>query len=170
MKIAAIHIRNFKSIRDMHIDDIENALILVGQNNTGKTTVLDAIRAAGGEYQIQPDDFGEDHANIEISISLEFEEEDLEQMYKRGMVSRYRKKETWMQEFKKKLPSFQNGILTFTMIANMDGKIRLDDGYKKDNHYIKEVFPTFTILIQSEVWNNCKVTFCFFRKAICCSV
>ena len=141
MKIAAIHIRNFKSIRDMHIDDIENALILVGQNNTGKTTVLDAIRAAGGEYQIQPDDFGEDHANIEISISLEFEEEDLEQMYKRGMVSRYRKKEAWMQEFNKKLPSFQNGILTFTMIANMDGKIRFDDGYKKDNHYIKEVFP-----------------------------
>lgn len=185
MKIAAIHIRNFKSIRDMHIDDIENALILVGQNNTGKTTVLDAIRAAGGEYQIQPDDFGEDHANIEISISLEFEEEDLEQMYKRGMVSRYRKKEAWMQEFNKKLPSFQNGILTFTMIANMDGKIRFDDGYKKDNHYIKEVFPRIyyidtersleqlqrdlLLLQESELLQRMRTGSCMFNSAKKCN-
>lgn len=185
MNIAAIHIRNFKSIRDMHIDDIENALILVGQNNTGKTTVLDAIRAAGGEYQIQPDDFGEDHANIEISISLEFEEEDLEQMYKRGMVSRYRKKEAWMQEFNKKLPSFQNGILTFTMIANMDGKIRFDDGYKKDNHYIKEVFPRIyyidtersleqlqrdlLLLQESELLQRMRTGSCMFNSAKKCN-
>ena len=54
MKITDIHIRNFKSIRDVHIQDIENALILVGQNNTGKTTVLDAIRAAGGVYPVGP--------------------------------------------------------------------------------------------------------------------
>ncbi|MBE5883247.1 MAG: OLD family endonuclease [Lachnospiraceae bacterium] len=141
MKIAAIHIQNFKSIRDMHIKNIENALILVGQNNTGKSTVLDAIRAAGGDYHIKPDDFGEDHANVEISVSLEFEQEDLEQMHKRGMVSRYRKKDAWLQDFYKKLPSFHDGILTFTMIANRDGKVRYDDGYKKDNRYVKEIFP-----------------------------
>ena len=50
MKITDLHIRNFKSIHDMHLKQIENALILVGQNNTGKTTVLDAVRAVGGEY------------------------------------------------------------------------------------------------------------------------
>lgn len=142
MKISEIHIRNFKSIRDMHIADVENALILVGQNNTGKTTVLDAIRAAGGDYEISPDDFGEDHANIEISISLEFLEEDLSQMHRKGMVSRYRKWDAWLQDFEKKLPSFCEGILSFTMIANRDGRIRFDDGYKKDNRYIKEVFPS----------------------------
>ena len=49
----------------MHIHDIENALILVGQNNTGKTTVLNAVRAAGGDYRICPEDFEEDGANIE---------------------------------------------------------------------------------------------------------
>ena len=48
MKITQLHIRNFKSIHHMHLEDIENALILVGQNNTGKTTVLDAVRAVGG--------------------------------------------------------------------------------------------------------------------------
>ena len=47
MKISSLEIRNFKSIRDMKIEDIENALILVGKNNTGKTVVLDALKAFG---------------------------------------------------------------------------------------------------------------------------
>ena len=38
MQITDLRIRNFKSIKNLHIADIENALILVGQNNTGKTT------------------------------------------------------------------------------------------------------------------------------------
>lgn len=46
MRIIDLRIKNFKSIRDMHIGGIENALILVGKNSTGKTAVLDAIRAA----------------------------------------------------------------------------------------------------------------------------
>ena len=45
MQITSVHIRNFKSIREMEIHGIENALILVGKNNTGKTSVLDAIRS-----------------------------------------------------------------------------------------------------------------------------
>ena len=45
MKIIDLKIRNFKSVKDIHIQEIENALILVGQNNTGKTAILDAVRA-----------------------------------------------------------------------------------------------------------------------------
>ncbi|MBQ8233472.1 MAG: AAA family ATPase [Lachnospiraceae bacterium] len=141
MKITNLHIQNFKAIRDMHIRDIESALILVGQNNSGKTTVLDAIRAVGGEYDIQPEDFGEDNANIEITVTLEFTEDDMEVLHRRGIVSQYRRKEAWQQDFCKKLPSFQEGILSFTMIANRDGWVRYHDGYKKDNKYIREVFP-----------------------------
>ena len=44
MKISRIHINNFIGIRDLDINNIENALILVGKNNTGKTIVIDAIR------------------------------------------------------------------------------------------------------------------------------
>ncbi len=44
MQLVRLRIRNYKVIRDMEICDIENALILVGKNNTGKTSVLDAIR------------------------------------------------------------------------------------------------------------------------------
>lgn len=141
MKISDLHIQNFKSIRDMHIRNIENALILVGQNNTGKTTVMDAIRAIGGEYQICPEDFGEDGANIEISVSLEFTEEDLELLHQKGMVSKYRRYDAWMQDFCRKLPSWSDGTLTFTMTANRNGRIRYQDGVKKHNPYIQEIFP-----------------------------
>ena len=91
MKITDLYIHNFKFIHNMQIRNIENALILVGQNNTGKTTVLDAVRAVGGEYEITPEDFGEDGANIEISVTLEFTPEDLELLHRGGMVSQYRR-------------------------------------------------------------------------------
>ena len=141
MKITDLDIRNFKSIHHVHLQDIENALILVGQNNTGKTTVLDAIRAVGGDYRIGPDDFGEDGANIEIRISLAFSEDDLYLLHRKGIISQYRRQEAWFADFQKKLPSFRDGSLTFTMTANRDGRIRLKDGYSKHNPYIKEVFP-----------------------------
>lgn len=141
MKITDLHIQNFKSIHDMHIPDIESALILVGQNNTGKTTVLDAIRAVGGGYTIGPEDFGEAGAKIRIQVSIAFTEEDLDLLRRRGVVSQYRKKEPWMQEFCSRLPSYCQGTLTFTMTANRDGRIRYQDGTNKNNPYIKEVFP-----------------------------
>ena len=70
MRIIDMRISHFKSIKEMHIKDIENALILVGQNNTGKTTILDAVRAVGGVYQMKPEDYDRDGANIEIAMSI----------------------------------------------------------------------------------------------------
>ncbi len=141
MKITKIHIRNFKAIKDMCIDEIEIALILVGQNNTGKTTILEAIRAVGGGYVTTPEDFGVDNAKIEIDVELTFSEEDLIQLRKRGVVSHYRKEEAWLEEFGRRLPSFEKDTLTFTFIANRDGKVRYADGYRKNNPYIPQVFP-----------------------------
>ena len=131
MKIKELCIQNFKSIRLMHIQNIENALILVGQNNTGKTTVLNAVRAAGGDYQISSEDFDEDGANIEIMVSLEFTGKDLDLLRQKGVVSKYCRKEAWMQDFCKKLPSFAENVLTFTMSANRNGQIRYHDGFRK---------------------------------------
>ena len=51
MRISYIHIKNFKSIRDLEIKDVDNALILVGKNNTGKTVVIDAICLVAGQYK-----------------------------------------------------------------------------------------------------------------------
>lgn len=141
MQITDLRIRNFKSIRDMHIQGIENALILVGKNNTGKTAVLDAIRAVGGSYKISREDFQEDYPNIEIMMSLEICEEDLRRLHKCGAVSQYRRYETWLSDFQKKLPSYAGEIITFEYVANREGKVRWVDGTKKNNPYIQEIFP-----------------------------
>lgn len=141
MRIINLYIQNFKAIRNMQINNIEDALILVGQNNTGKTTILDAIRAVRGDYTIQPQDFGEDNANIEIFVKLELSSEDMELLFSHGIVSNYRRKEAWLQDFQKKLPSYRDGVLTFTFTANINGRVRYNDGYKKDNKYILEIFP-----------------------------
>lgn len=141
MQITDLQIRNFKSIKSIHISDIENALILVGQNNTGKTAVLDAIRAVSGDYQIRLEDFLEDFPNIEIGVKLQITEEDLTRMQEKRIISSYRNYTSWYQDFCRKLPSYQDGILTFEFAANKEGRIRYSDGYQKNNSYIPEVFP-----------------------------
>lgn len=141
MRITSIHIKNFKSIRDMEIKGIENALILVGKNNTGKTSVVDAIRAAFGLYQVSETDFNEKKQKIEIDIRLQITEEDLHQLHRRGRVSMYKRYEVWERDFRSKLPSYQDGILSFTCMINSRGDVRYHDGFKKDNRRIPEVFP-----------------------------
>lgn len=147
MKLTGIHIKNFKAIHEMKIDNIENALILVGQNNTGKTTILEAIRAAFGDYRISSEDFDGDCANIEMDVSLEFSIEDLKWLHQNGVVSQYKRYETWLEDFCKKLPSFSlneeatGGVLQFTFIAHRDGWVRYQDKEHKNNSCIPQVFP-----------------------------
>lgn len=141
MRFTRIRIRNFKSIRDMELSDIENALILVGKNNTGKTSVLDAVRLMTGGREAEDSDFSESGQNIEIETELEIGEEDLELLRERSVVSVYRRPEVWRKDFEKKLPSFQNGILSFTCTVNRDGRKRFSDGFKKHNPFIEEVLP-----------------------------
>lgn len=141
MQITSLRIRNFKSIRDMNIPQIENALILVGKNNTGKTSVLDAVRAVCGAYQIKEEDFHEGYPNIEIMVSIRITEEDLRLLHLNGIVSQYRRYEAWERSFREKLPSYSGEILTFEFSANRSGKIRYGDGIRKNNSDIPEVLP-----------------------------
>lgn len=141
MNITKLYIKNFKSIRSMTLENLENALILVGKNSTGKTVVLDAIRAVGGSYRIEPEDFREGHPPVCIQVELEISEEDLISFQSQGLVSRYRRFDAWEKDFRKKLPSWQNGILSFTYQAKWNGEILYSDGYKKNNPYIREIFP-----------------------------
>ena len=141
MKIVTLEIHNFKSIRRMKICNIENALIFVGKNNTGKTAVLDAIRAVGGSYAVRREDFQADYPNVEIRVELSLEEEDLKILHRYGMVSSYRRYEAWKEAFCRKLPSYQGGTLSFTFIVNREGKVRYHDGVQKNNPYISQIFP-----------------------------
>ena len=141
MQIKSIHINNFKSIRELELTDIENALILIGKNNTGKTVVLDAIRAVTGDYAVRDTDFNEKKQNIEIGMVLEITEEDLRLFHGKGIVSNYKKFDSWKRDFGEKLPSYTEGNLHFICTINQNGKIRYDDGTHKNNRYIPEVLP-----------------------------
>ena len=161
MQITDLRIRNFKSIKEMHISDIENALILVGKNDTGKTAVLDAVRAVGGDYVVREEDFRENFPNVEISAELRITEDDLKRFHRFGVVSAYRRPEAWYREFCRKLPSFlpdggteadsgkgtdsdrtfSGGTLKFEFSVNREGRTRYSDGKQKDNRYIPKIFP-----------------------------
>lgn len=143
MKIAAIAIENFKSIKKLTIDEIDNAMILVGKNNTGKTVVLDALLALSKDYEIKETHFLSKNQNIEIAVTLSLNEEDLLRLNEKGAVSRYKRYDIWEKDFRSKLPSYSNedGLIKFTCIINHDGKRRYYDGFKKDNKYILEILP-----------------------------
>ena len=146
MQITDLRIRNFKSIRDMHIRDIENALILVGKNDTGKTAVLDAVRAVGGDYIVKEEDFRENFPNVEVQAVLQITDEDLKRFHRFGLVSSYRRYEAWYRDFCRKLPSYEpgeesGGALAFEFSVNREGRIRYSDGHQKNNSYILQIFP-----------------------------
>ncbi len=141
MRITELHIYHFKSIREIHLTEIENVLILVGQNSSGKTCILDAIRAVMGNYAIAPEDFNEKRQKIEIEAEIELDEESLKSLHARKIVSGYKRYEKWLADFGNKLPSWKDGHLRFTFQASPDGDIRYFDGVHKNNRYIRQILP-----------------------------
>ena len=89
--------------------DIESSLILVGKNNTGKSSVLDAIRAVTGDYMVRETDFNEKKQNIEIIMVLEITEEDLHQFHSQGVVSSYKRYQMWRHQ----------AFLSFLLLRNI---------------------------------------------------
>ena len=141
MKIVYIRIKNFKSIYDLEIKEMDNALILVGKNNTGKTVVIDAICLAAGQLQVKERYFLNGNENIEITMEVELAEEDIEIFQRKGIVSTYKDEEKWKKQFCERLPSYHEGKVRFTCIITPKGTMRYEDGYKKNNPYIKSIFP-----------------------------
>ena len=153
MQITDLRIRNFKSIRDMHIRDIENALILVGKNDTGKTAVLDAVRAVGGDYTVQEEDFRENFPNVEIQAVLQITDEDLKRFHRFGLVSSYRRYEAWYRE---KRPA-ACWLLSFPSIGR-DGSVTVTD-IRKTTATFHRSFPIFILWIPRGIWRSFRPTF-----------
>lgn len=145
MRIEALTIKNFKSIEHMVVKDIENTLILVGPNNVGKTAVLDAIKIIASEYEPRPFDF-HGHKNIEITLTLHINEEDLLNLHKLVKVSRYRDYDRWFADFMSKLPTYDNETLNIYCKITPDGIKRFSDGVAKQNKYLVEVLPQLYII------------------------
>ena len=88
MKIKRLHIKNYKSIKELEIDDAQDALILVGRNNSGKSVILDAIHVALGDKTVNMPDFNGPEGNIIIGMELEFAYEDLSFLHGNGIVKK----------------------------------------------------------------------------------
>lgn len=71
MKIKRITVKNFRGIQNQTIRDINNALVLIGKNNSGKSAFLTAVRALFGDYIPQAKDFYKNTDEIEISVIFE---------------------------------------------------------------------------------------------------
>ncbi len=141
MQITYIAIRNFKSIQSLQIHNTENALILVGKNNTGKTGILKALRAALGNYTVTEGDFNGKNQNIEISMTLKISHFDLHQFHALGIVSQYKRFDAWKKDFCSKLPTFDGESLSFTCSIHPTRGVRYSDLAHKHNRFIPQILP-----------------------------
>lgn len=141
MRFLSLHIKNFKSIRELSIEEVDQALILVGKNNTGKTVLLYAIMALVGEYEVKERDYFDIKKPIVIGGRLEVTEDDLKNLHEKGRVSKYKKYDLWLAEFIEKFPAFKEDVLPFECTIKFGGQMKYGDTIKKNNGALKEVFP-----------------------------
>ncbi|MEE3393274.1 MAG: AAA family ATPase [Lachnospiraceae bacterium] len=185
MKFTYMHICNFKSINDLEIKDLENAMILVGRNNTGKTSVIDAILVATGNKKPKSRYFMAPDKSINITLTLSITEEDLHFYHDNAIVSRQKDYDSWLSEFYTALPSFKDDAITFTCHINPELEVKYRDGFSKNNTSIPEIFPKIYHLDHSrkidsfqrdvlsfydkESYNTLKDDVCMFDKTRKCN-
>lgn len=82
MKLSTLEVKNYKSIKCLKIN-IDSLTAIVGKNNFGKSTILDAIQCFYGEKPIEDDNFhlGTEE-DIEIKITFdEINDKDIERCF-----------------------------------------------------------------------------------------
>ena len=67
MEIKRLSIKNWQNITYLNIE-FEKLLILIGESNKGKTSILKSLSAILGKYEIQNSDFKNENMEIEIKI------------------------------------------------------------------------------------------------------
>ncbi|MBN2221865.1 MAG: AAA family ATPase, partial [Vallitaleaceae bacterium] len=149
MKITRMVISNFQSIDVMTLEDIENTLILVGKNNVGKSSVLNAFKLLCGFMKADEVDFYKKNKPIEIQVTLRIYENEINNLYRKRKVSEHRKFEKWYEELKQRLPSFDGQRLSFGMKVYPNGDYRYYDGVNRNNPYIEEVLPSISLVSES---------------------
>lgn len=72
MKIKELRVRNFRSLRNVIIRFDEKITCLVGENDAGKTSILDCIRvfSENAPYAVEVSDFSEGTDEIEMTLEL----------------------------------------------------------------------------------------------------
>lgn len=95
MKIKGLTIRNFRSLRKIHLEDLGNLVILIGENNSGKTNMLEALEqfltsfpfhsALLYQRRLEPDDWylwykGDTKKPVEFHCTLELDDEESQKL------------------------------------------------------------------------------------------
>ncbi len=143
MKITACSIRNFKTIRQLTMTDVDSAVILVGKNNCGKTLVMDAIRTALGYIQLEERFFCDNSQDIRVGLTFKITEDDLHRLNENHKVSSRTNYSLWFEEFIERLPDYniKTGELSFVFVASPHGESTYLDSKGRENLYIVDVFP-----------------------------
>ena len=78
MRLLNLHIRNFRKIEDLFVTFPEGLTVIVGENNAGKTAIIDALRLmvfSSRDFEalrLNEDDFRRGSLNAPIEISCTF--------------------------------------------------------------------------------------------------
>ncbi len=78
MRLLNLHIRNFRKIEDLSVTFPKGLTVIVGENNAGKTAIIDALRLmlfSSRDYEslrLNEDDFRRGSQNAPIEISCTF--------------------------------------------------------------------------------------------------
>ncbi len=131
MKITDLYIKNFLSIQELSIPDIDNTLILVGKNNVGKSSIISAIRLLCGSYELKEYSRHTLNQPIVIRATLKLYETDIDNFYNNRLVSRHRKREKWMTEFKERIHLHDGDSTTMILKAYPGGEKDMATRFRK---------------------------------------
>lgn len=132
IQIDTVRISGFRGISNIEIV-LPRVTVLLGQNNTGKTSVIKALKLALGDYSrfLSDEDFhiGEDEKRQEtIIVDIRFVATEDE-----SRASEF--SEDWQQEFGDKIQAEADGK-QFVAIRTIATPDRLKGGYVVDRHHL----------------------------------
>lgn len=147
MEIKRLSIKNWQNITYLNIE-FEKLLILIGESNKGKTSILKSLSAILGKYEIQNSDFKNENMDIEIKIKY-FEKTlgfcTFKLLKKLGEDSRYfilnhgKEKELRLHEVKNKLLTINGIIITSKDVGVYDALCQIRDIFILENNESKIV-------------------------------
>lgn len=147
MEIKRLSIKNWQNITYLNIE-FEKLLILIGESNKGKTSILKSLSAILGKYEIENSDFKNENMDIEIKIKY-FEKTlgfcTFKLLKKLGEDSRYfilnhgKEKELRLDEVKNKLLTINGIIITSKDVGVYDALCQIRDIFILENNESKIV-------------------------------
>ncbi|MGL5571809.1 ATP-dependent nuclease [Cetobacterium sp.] len=179
MEIKRLSIKNWQNITYLNIE-FEKLLILIGESNKGKTSILKSLSAILGKYEIQNSDFKNENMEIEIKIKY-FEKTSgfctFKLLKRLGEESKYfilnhgKEKELRFDEVKNKLFTINGIIITSKDVGVYNALCQIRDVFILENNeskIVKELESKIQYLKDNFLSQSLqrKVLFSFFKNIL----